>query len=650
MLAKDIINEKLVKLKKAKEANKELSNDVFLVNKWLESLNTLGEETLELDVDELSKVLSKYGFKLDGLSELIKNIKNLVEYYVVIKKQVLILPNKYEKELNKLKDDLKDIKEKITNKLDEYENIDKDIPNLEKLIAFLNNENGSVLTEGMLQTLYDVIIKDGRFEDFLPLYKELYEHDESKKFEVEQKPEKQEETMILEKKIVTIDDVRSLLSDYFDLSLFEKELNTFEKEIITSIDLDNARKIIEFFKEKSLLKTFNTEKKALLKLITCGNIKDIETMYERIKMKLAYYDISIKEFLTSTAATVWININDSAKIPKKKGRKGYNSSPNGLHANYMTFDDVCENILLLESNKDILQEQDDSVYYKCSIVKMVNPIILRRNLSICRLLGMTSVALSALQEDLEVKLHKVIELGLLNPPLDYERFELDNKITGNDGFSFKGKSKYDVSIRNYYNRHSTSLVDLSSRKMAYLFYKLSKGKSVFYDEFFTESGKKDGSKQLFSKQELDYIKDDKNFEKISGTFIVNEDVIPSYSTYNEDICEYEEKDRELESVYYDKEILEDGYIRTLEEDNRVYDEYVAKENGQTVDKTEKNEYLYDFFGKKISRYKVLRNASILKHKYGELTEDMVLAAIARNSYITSDELEDIRSSVKRREL
>ena len=46
-----------------------------------------------------------------------------------------------------------------------------------------------------------------------------------------------------------------------------------------------------------------------------------------------------------------------------------------------------------------------------------------------------------------------------------------------------------------------------------------------------------------------------------------------------------------------------------------------------------NPYAYLFNTTIISRYKVLRNLSILKDKYGYLNSDMVLTSLVRNSYI-----------------
>ncbi len=646
----NIINDKIISLQNDKEASKGLSDDIYLLNKYIELLNKLDKDVLDLDAYELMGVLFKYGSHVENPSELIKNVKNLVEYYVVYKKEVLKLPGVYENGLKKLKDELMHIKDEITQRLTLYSKVDKRISDLEKVVAFLNNAEGSQLTAETLETLYESVLKNVDFNVALPIYKELFMHDEKKTEIISNDDKKTDITMKFEsakeRKEVSIDEVKSLLGEYFKVEKFEKELSTYEKEIITSIDIDEARRIIEFFKEKRLLKIFETERKALLKLIVCGNYKDIETMYSKIKERTDTYGISIKEFLTSASVSVWINLDESIKEPSKRGRKGYNSVPNGLHANYITFDDVRENISLLEMNNDILREKNSGAYYTSVLVKSVNPIILSRNLTMCRMFGMTNVSLSALNEDLEVKLHKVVELGLLNPPLNNERFELEKRIETE--YDYAGASKYDISIRNYFNRYSSILVDLSSKKLTYLFAKLSGDKTEFYKDFFTTSNKKNGSRQLLSKSELDNLKDPDYIKKISEKFIVNEDVIPSYSTYDADIAEYEKKDRDLMSKYYDENILEDDYIKMLEEDNSVYDDYCIVQNGKSRPVVEKNKYTYGFYGKNISRLKVLRNASILKYKYGVLTPDMVLASIARNSYITSEEFESIKYSIMRR--
>ena len=50
----------------------------------------------------------------------------------------------------------------------------------------------------------------------------------------------------------------------------------------------------------------------------------------------------------------------------------------------------------------------------------------------------------------------------------------------------------------------------------------------------------------------------------------------------------------------------------------------------------------------ISRYKVLHNASILKEEYGTLTEDMLMTAIVRNSFLDEKTYKRIENCVWKR--
>ena len=71
---------------------------------------------------------------------------------------------------------------------------------------------------------------------------------------------------------------------------------------------------------------------------------------------------------------------------------------------------------------------------------------------------------------------------------------------------------------------------------------------------------------------------------------------------------------------------------------------LIEDEGKT--KEVKNEYVYMFGDRIISRYKVLHNASILKGIYGYLDEDMLLTSIVKNSYLNEEALKNIQASVK----
>ena len=68
--------------------------------------------------------------------------------------------------------------------------------------------------------------------------------------------------------------------------------------------------------------------------------------------------------------------------------------------------------------------------------------------------------------------------------------------------------------------------------------------------------------------------------------------------------------------------------------------------GDTVEL--KNEFVYKFGDKLISRYKVLHNATILRDKYGYLDENMLLTSVVRNSFLNEETFKHIKDSVKER--
>ena len=141
------------------------------------------------------------------------------------------------------------------------------------------------------------------------------------------------------------------------------------------------------------------------------------------------------------------------------------------------------------------------------------------------------------------------------------------------------------------------------------------------------------------------MNDEETNKRISDSLIDNySDYISGYSEYDGYIAEYdsESKREELNTQsYFESSILDDPLIKDLEENNIIMD--TLTQNGQVV--SMKNEFIYVFDGRIISRYKVLHNASILKDLYGYLNKDMLMASIVRNSFMDENTFKKIKSFV-----
>ena len=182
----------------------------------------------------------------------------------------------------------------------------------------------------------------------------------------------------------------------------------------------------------------------------------------------------------------------------------------------------------------------------------------------------------------------------------------------------------------------------------YWFYKMqSSSKYEFYQEFFSsiKAGQRN-KKDFYTDAEERTISNSDELENlIDHTFVTNyfDTLIPGYDIYSNDIREYNASEKgDIVVPYYDESVLEYEFVQYLEE-------FIAMDI-YTVDgevRKVKNPYAYVFDQCIISRYKTLRNLSILKQKYGYLNIEMVVTAAVYNSFINRDDFHKIDTGVKR---
>jgi hypothetical protein len=103
-----------------------------------------------------------------------------------------------------------------------------------------------------------------------------------------------------------------------------------------------------------------------------------------------------------------------------------------------------------------------------------------------------------------------------------------------------------------------------------------------------------------------------------------------------------EKEEEYsKNDYIDNSILNDPLIQDLDKNNMVED--IITHGDQVV--ARKNQYVYMFGNRIISRYKVLHNASILKSIYGSLNKEILMTSIVRNSFLDEESFNTIYRDV-----
>ena len=389
---------------------------------------------------------------------------------------------------------------------------------------------------------------------------------------------------------------------------------------------------------------------AILEISLYGRYDYVKEMYFN---KIVKKDSNIQDvYFEDIMACVWINEKSTDRrrnnYIKKTGEKSRKRSLfDSIHE--VCDDDIWENIRLLKENESILSDEYDlsNIDYLWVITKPT--WLIKKNIELFKVFNFSDVKLTALaQNDLEDKIHFITELGLLNTPRTIEYDEYGRDVPKYQEFMLNGKKRRN-NILNYYSNNTSEIGKTSYTEYIYWYYKmLRSGKKYFYQDFF--SSKKAGMRNrqdFYDKTDIEIIKDSKGMEKlIDDAFVSNyyDALIPNYDIYDEDIKEYSLSLKgDIVIPYYDDSILSNPEVLKLEE-------YIAINTYQDTNTKVKNPYAYLFGDMIISRYKVLRNLSILNNKYGYLNRDMVLTSIVRNSYIDRKTFDIIKNSMMEVEL
>ncbi len=623
-----------------------------------ECVKVIGNEDLLLNYDFTNAIqlMENYNFSISNLVEIISDVQSALlvrqqlnltnEDMPLEETQILILKDFVER-LNKIKLDLN---EKIKN-LDEKAVVEDKINNLESLKNILEGAGRrKYVTTDMFEALLDEVdILNLPQEEMKELLHAFYQ---TRNLNDRQRKEKADinEVIALYKEFLSPNDIR----------FFVELINKHRNEITTSIDLDNTREILQFFKDENLIDKFR--RTALLKITLYGKLDYIkDVVYSKIKLD---HPNDMDTFFEDELATVWIKEKEVSTYRPRHFRlsrgSGENKSTENLYAtcHSVDYDEFRENVRLLKANSDLFGDNvvldDDGAYLKLKTLPFWN---LKKNIDLCRLFGMgiiANVPISCLDRgDIEDKIHLAIELGLLNPPMTQKFLEIDKQIIKNDDFQNNAKRKklYNQSIRNYFQRYLSILPFKSVNEYAYLTYKLQReGYLQFYNDFFSDVLAGKGNPSVITEQAKRVITDKTQMDNfITNNFMTDwySDFIKDYDEYDSIISEYNDSDKKeefKEEGYFDPTILDDDLIKELEENNTVND--IITQNDEIIES--KNEFVYLFGDRIISRYKVLHNASILKGLYGNLDREMLMASIVRNSFLDIDSFQLIQKQVMER--
>ena len=665
MTASDLLREKIDTLKNAiteisvenLDEKTRISAELVIIDE-VEKVSKDEILMTKYDFSSAITLLETHDFVIENLSKIISDIKNVIEVKQELNLPELALATAQKETFDSFINQLSSLKNSLTEKLTELTKDDRNkrkIQNLEDLMAILENPGSrKYVTVDMVDTFYEEFdILNKPLSEVKLLLKGFYNTRNLRNRKNREKAD--------------IYEVIALYKEFFsDNRLLEDLIKVHQEEITTYIDLDNTRDILAFFTDKKIINKFR--RTALLKVSLFGKIEKIKEVYDQIMNRDPN---SLDLYFEDDLATVWVCYNNhSRKKPFRVSReKDGTGDEDRLYSkcHTVTLDEFWENVDLLNQNSNLFSDKYDvgnfgahlrakripteQVKNYTSLLNLVTgPGDFRKNIGLCRIFGFGTIhkiPVSTLEYgDIEEKIHLAIELGLLNPPITQEYKVMEASILKTEEFerNMDKQNLVNQSIRNYFQRYSSKLSGNSINEYAYLFYKLlTLGQENFYRDFFSDvkAGQADPCFLADAKKNNDID------DIVMNNFITEwySEFVPNYDEYDEIIEEANstsKKDGFDQTTYFNQDILNEELIVNLEENYCVND--ILKQGEQEIEI--KNQFVYVFDDRIISRYKVLRNASILKSYYGVLDENMLIASIVRNSYLDENAFDIISDIVR----
>lgn len=668
------LNKMLGEIKNSNLSEKQkLEAELVILN---ECENILANEELirTYDFTKVVGLLQNNNLAIDNLQKLLIEVQQVIEVRKMANLPNLPFTESQITALAQLKINLEKAKSSLSSKILEAEKSDEGkvtIDNLEELKSILSGTGKrKYYTTEMLDSLSEVVdwenISDDEFDSIISGFYT------TKNLQGRQNKEKE-----------NIDNVIALYKEFLDKKEFEKNSNgkftglfaalifAYSDEITSYIDLDNTREILQFFKDNNILENFG--RNALLKVSLFANSDYVKKLYDNIKKE---HPDEMDIYFEDELATLWVCDSTFAKrnpfrITRGSGEKdGEPSLYSQCHS--VTEDEFRLNVKYLAQNASMFDDKfnvanfgahlkaktlpEEEVKNFLLLLKLVTSSswAFRKNLNLLKTFKMGEhfkIPVSSLEKgDAENKIHLAIELGLLNSPMDRIYRELDKDIETNTAFQKipAQKNIQNNSIRNYFPRNISVLSSLDVNDYGFLTYKLDTlGPVDFYNYFFHQ--RKTGQRDKGNiEEDMARTMPDKD-EFIREKFITDfyDQYIDNYDEYDIVISNYNESIKsstEENDKYFKENILNEDLIKKLEQEHCIMDELTQGED--TVEL--KNEFVYKFGDKLISRYKVLHNATILRDKYGYLDENMLLTSVVRNSFLNEETFKHIKDSVKER--
>ena len=635
----DLIDEKMKVIKPVSE------QEIEQMRKWLmivkEAINALNNEDLLIDYDfSIAINLINQNVTNFGIVDLKKGIQDKKNVLIAKKKYNIELPEYEEQQrvVNVFREKLFSYKRELETLINKYSNqkVNEELlENLEDLKNLIEGKGRRKnYTFGMLESLFEVVDYETlTYKDALELTDVLNTKDKEEDNEIDK------------------NDVINLLKEYLGDKIKIGFIERHQQEICSLIDLDNAKKILEFFKEEDILKEFSFI--GLMQILLKGRYDFIYKFYYD---EILTEDKETREiFFSEAMSCVWINEKSAGRRYNGDIRfAGERVNKDSILASIaeVSKKDVMDNIKLLEDNRDRLNYQFDSKNITDLWVLTRPNWLLKKNLMLFREFCVSQVRPTAIaQTDLEDKIHLAIELGLLNPPRNRTFRNIESTVPRQREFSINGAKRkiFSTNILNYFQRNTTRIGETSYAEYIYWFYRIQAcGKEEFYKIFFSDKKAGQRSTESFNSPEDKRIYgNEKEMSRIINDNFANKfysSIINNYGEYEEVLKDYSNSSNSsMVSPYFSHDILDEDIVIKLEQ-CRSRDIF-TEENG--LESIHTSPYAYVFGETIISRYKVLRNLSILKRKYGYINEDMLLTSIAYKSYFSKNVFDEISESIRK---
>ncbi len=646
----------------------EILNKIALIDECFIVIDGDDNDFYNYDFTNIIKLLNDSKYKIDSLDKIIKDIKNVItvkntlgdEYGVDLDESQLA-------DLKRIVENLEVIKREFQKRLEEISSLkinhnETKISEFESLKNILEGKGRRrYYTRNMINAfMSEVDITKMDPDEALELLEGFF-NTRNMSTENSYNP-KQEEPEDFDS---ILDLYKLYVPEYFEKETgkdgeeikneFEINLLRRKEHIIYEIDLDNTKEILDWLKERGILRKF--DKRALIDISVYGDINMLEKAYDGLKLNNSY--LSDKVY-TGKYSVYWTNYSEDAKRFQKI-KTGYISSrKNGgrktveNNQQRITGQELIKNIKLVEQLvKDgiiepTIKRDDETIIFTPNWR-------LEKNLKLAETFGLGTkdevyLPVTYLYgKDMEKVINGVIELGLLHPPMDDESKEIDKLIPRNDSFhnNLIKNGKKDQSIRDYFSRSMSKFKEISDEDIRFLSYLVAtKGYGEFYQDFFSAKEKgKAGGYDVETIQNMHDHTEESRIDSVLYTLYDYPELIDNYDDIDQVVSDHEVKLKSSMEDYIDINILENELIMELEDNYRVEDKIEL--HGEII--TKPNSYVYNFDGRLISRKKVLHIASILYNEYKYLNRDMIVYAVMKDSYFSEDDFYNVIDSIQRKD-